>query len=37
MITKPNGWDQVKPYTEAERLPAGGYVLEIKQATPLPP
>lgn len=29
MITKPKGYDDVKPYEETEKLPIGAYVLKI--------
>lgn len=32
MITKPNNYDQIKAAGGFERLPAGGYVIEIKKA-----
>lgn len=32
MINKPKGYDDAKAYTEAERLPIGGYVLKIMNA-----
>lgn len=32
MIKKPKGYDDVQPYEEFEKLPAGGYVLNILEA-----
>ena len=31
-MQKPKGYDDVKPYVQQERLPAGGYVLKIMKA-----
>lgn len=33
-MKKPKGYDEAKAYTESSRLPAGGYVVEIKRAVP---
>ena len=29
MINKPKNYENVKPYTQMDKLPIGGYVLEI--------
>lgn len=31
-MKKPQGYEEAKVYTESQRLPAGGYVVEIKRA-----
>ena len=33
-MKKPKGYDEAKAYSEQSKLPPGGYVVEIKKATP---